>query len=74
MTSQSRLAVREEFSKNRDVTDPAQITGMIGGADEAVQMLMHQVVQGKRKGEGAYEMDVQARHTTTDPKKMPGDP
>jgi hypothetical protein len=31
-------------------------------------------VQGKRKGEGEYEMNVQPRHTTTDPKKMPGDP
>ncbi|KAJ1466703.1 hypothetical protein T484DRAFT_1860950 [Baffinella frigidus] len=74
MTTQSRLAVREEFAKGRAVTDPAQITEMIGGADEAAHMLLHQLVQGKRKGEGQYEMDVQARHTTMDPNKMPGDP
>jgi len=74
MLRESRVAVRDHFMEQKDATDPEQIKQMIAGADEAAHMLKFQLVQGKRKGEGEYEMNVQPRHTTTDPKKMPGDP
>jgi len=56
------------------VTDPAGLNELLQGADEATDMLKHHLVQGTRKGEGEYEMNIDpARHVTMDPNKMPGE-
>jgi len=74
MLTQSRISVREEFLRHKDVADGAQVTELLQGAEEATDMLMHHLVQGARKGEGEYEMKIDpARHVTMDPNKMPGE-
>jgi hypothetical protein len=40
------------------------VTELLKGAAEAEDMLLHQLVQGKRKGEGEYELNVENRHIT----------
>ena len=45
---------------------------LLTGAEEAEDMLRHQIVQGKRKGDGEYELNVDARHTSLDPNQAPG--
>ena len=62
---------RPFFWNRKTRQTPNRSSKWIAGADEAAHMLKFQLVQGKRKGEGEYEMNVQPRHTTTDPKKMP---
>jgi hypothetical protein len=68
----SRKAIREEFTKNKDVTDPTQLKELFLGVEEAVDMLKHQIVQGVRKGDGDYELNVAERHTSLDPNQAPG--
>jgi hypothetical protein len=41
----SRLKLKEEFWKNRDVSDPAKLTSLLKGIDEVQQMLTHNIVQ-----------------------------
>jgi len=74
MLTQSRIAVRDEFLRHKDVTDGASITELLQGADEATDMLKHHLVQGARQGEGEYAMNIDpARHVTMDPNKKPGE-
>lgn len=74
MLAQSRLAVREEFLRNKDVPEGPVLTELLQGADEATDMLKHHVIQGIRKGEGEYAMNIDpARHVTMDPNKLPGE-
>ena len=44
---ESRLAIRSEFDKNRSVTDPATLEGLIVMIDEAEDMLLHGIVRGE---------------------------
>jgi len=47
---QSRVAIRQEFVKNRDVDVSSQrehFEGLLGVVDEAEDMLLHGIVQGK---------------------------
>jgi hypothetical protein len=58
----------------QDVHDGPTLTELLQGADEATDMLKHHLVQGVRKGEGEYAMNIDpARHVTMDPNKMPGE-
>ena len=58
----------------QDVNDSPTLTELLQGADEAMDMLKHHLVQGMRKGEGEYAMNIDpARHVTMDPNKMPGE-
>ena len=58
----------------QDVQDGPTLTELLQGADEATDMLKHHLVQGVRKGEGEYAMNIDpARHVTMDPNKMPGE-
>jgi hypothetical protein len=60
-------------SANQDVTEGPALSELLLGADEATDMLKHHLVQGKRKEEGEYELNVDpARHVTMDPNKLPG--
>jgi hypothetical protein len=42
------------------------VTELLKGAADAEDMLLHQLVQGKRKGDGEYELNVESRHVTFD--------
>ena len=60
-------------SANQDVKDGPALSELLLGADEATDMLKHHLVQGKRKEEGEYELNVDpARHVTMDPNVLPG--
>ena len=45
--AESRIAIRAEFDKNRNVTDPQHLEGLLVMVDEAEDMLLNGIVQGK---------------------------
>ena len=60
--------------RKQDVKEATALAELLAGADEATDMLKHHLVQGVRKGEGEYEMNIDpSRHVTMDPNKMPGE-
>lgn len=72
--TQSRTAIRNEFEKNRHliVTTPATTTpnggnevfeAAIAAADEATDMMLHGIIQGKlNEGSGHYGTSVENHH------------
>jgi complex III assembly factor LYRM7 len=47
---ESRVAIKQEYVKNAAISatqDPVHFEGLLGMADEAVDMMLHGVVQGK---------------------------
>jgi len=44
--AESKIALRTEFDKNRSVTDPATLEGLLTMVDEAEDMLLHGIVRG----------------------------
>lgn len=52
--AESRLAIRAEFDKNRTATDPNHLEGLLLMIDEAEDMLLHGIVQGKLNDSGNY--------------------
>lgn len=60
---ESRIAIRTEYVKNRNVTDPVQIEGLIVMADEATDMLLHGIVRGElNQDKNAYEVKIKKEH------------
>ena len=56
----------------QDVQDGPALTELLQGADEATDMLKHHLVQGTRKDDGEYAMNIDpARHVTMDPNDHP---
>ena len=51
---ESRVALRAEFEKNRVVTDAAHLEGLFVMIDEAEDMMLHGIVQGKLNDDGNY--------------------
>lgn len=48
------------------------LSELLQGADEATDMLKHHLVQGTRKDDGEYAMNIDpARHVTMDPNDHP---
>jgi hypothetical protein len=45
---------------------------LVNMCDEVEDTLKHQIVQGERKGDGEYQLNVEARHTSLDPSQVPG--
>lgn len=45
---------------------------LVNMCDEVEDTLKHQIVQGERKGDGEYQLNVEARHTSLDPNQLPG--
>jgi len=63
---ESRIAIRSEFDKNRHVTDPAHLEGLIVMADEAEDMLLHGIVRGELNQEkNAYEIKIKKEHAAS---------
>lgn len=56
--AESRLAIRAEFDKNRTVTEPNHLEGLLVMIDEAEDMLLHGIVQGKLNESGNYGTSV----------------
>lgn len=60
---ESRIAIRTEYVKNRNVTDPVQIEGLMVMADEATDMLLHGIVRGElNQDKNAYEVKIKKEH------------
>jgi hypothetical protein len=55
---QGRKQLREEFQKNRFVTDADELAELYGGIDEVDEMLRFNIVQGKLNDKGNYEVIV----------------
>ncbi|EKX33916.1 hypothetical protein GUITHDRAFT_155902 [Guillardia theta CCMP2712] len=73
MLAESRRELRRYFLENRNVSDPEKLKQLMQDVDEAEEMLRHQIVQGERKGDGEYAMNIDpTRHVTMDPNKLPG--
>jgi complex III assembly factor LYRM7 len=51
---ESGFAIRSEFEKNKFVTDVEQLEGLFLMIDEAEDMLLHGIVQGKLNEKGSY--------------------
>ena len=52
--AESRLAIRAEFDKSREVADPHHLEGLLVMIDEAEDMMLHGIVQGKLNESGNY--------------------
>jgi complex III assembly factor LYRM7 len=52
--AESRIAIRAEFNKNRVVSDPYHLEGLLVMIDEAEDMMLHGIVQGKLNEKGNY--------------------
>ncbi len=60
---ESRVAIRAQFDANRNVTDPAQMEGLMVMVDEAEDMLLNGIVRGELNEEkNAYEVKVKKEH------------
>jgi hypothetical protein len=59
--SQAKNAIRDHFNQNRSVTDMDQIREMLQQIDEAEDMLLHGIAQGKLNEQtgsyGAYAIE-----------------
>ncbi|KAI2504430.1 hypothetical protein MHU86_10019 [Fragilaria crotonensis] len=60
--AESKIAIRAEFEKNRVVSDPHHLEGLLVMIDEAEDMMLHGIVQGKLNEHGNYEVKVKAEH------------
>ena len=47
--TESRIAIRAEFDKNRSVVDTQHLEGLLVMIDEAEDMLMNGIVRGESK-------------------------
>ena len=61
----SRLAVREQYQSVTAIRDAEHLKELLAGADEATDMLKHQIVQGVKTGDGAYSLNTDSRHATS---------
>ena len=61
----SRLAIREQYKSVTAIRDADHLKELLAGADEAADMLKHQIVPGVRTGEGAYSLNTDPRHATS---------
>ena len=52
--AESRIAIRAEFEKNRVVPDLHHLEGLLVMIDEAEDMMLHGIVQGKLNEHGNY--------------------
>lgn len=60
---ESRIAIRKEFEKNRQVHDATQVQGLLLMIDEAVDMLLHGIVRGElNKEKNTYEVKIKRGH------------
>ena len=54
---ESRVAIRAEFDKNRNITEKAHLEELFSMIDDAEDMLLHSVVQGELNPDsGSYGM------------------
>ena len=62
--SESKLAIRAEFDKNRSVTGPPEhIEGLLSMIDEAEDMMLHGIVRGELNQErNVVEVKISPEH------------
>eukprot|EP00544_Gedaniella_sp_CCMP2646_P011374 CAMPEP_0202498672 /NCGR_PEP_ID=MMETSP1361-20130828/27041_1 /ASSEMBLY_ACC=CAM_ASM_000849 /TAXON_ID=210615 /ORGANISM="Staurosira complex sp., Strain CCMP2646" /LENGTH=125 /DNA_ID=CAMNT_0049130653 /DNA_START=45 /DNA_END=422 /DNA_ORIENTATION=- len=60
---ESRIAIRNEFLKNKNVADGPHLQGLIGMIDEAEDMLRHGFARGDLNADtGRYEVKIKPEH------------
>jgi hypothetical protein len=60
---ESRVAIRNEFDKHRQVTDPTHLDGLLVMIDEAEDMLLNGIVRGELNRErNTYEVKIKKEH------------
>ncbi len=52
--TQARITLREEFFKNKNVTDSSKLAELFRGVEEVDEMLRFNIVQGKLNERGNY--------------------
>jgi hypothetical protein len=60
---QSRVQLRTEFDKNRNLTEESEIEKLLKGVGEVEELLLCNVVQGKRNDRGNFEVKIEPEHT-----------
>ena len=55
--TQARLQLREEFLKNKHITDAKELAELQKGIEEADEMLRFSIVQGRLNDRGNYEVN-----------------
>eukprot|EP00903_Cladosiphon_okamuranus_P008801 g8429.t1 len=58
MLDASREQLRIEFNKNRGITDPSKIAGLIKGINEVEDMLKYNIAQARLNERGNYAVNV----------------
>jgi hypothetical protein len=60
---ESKVAIRKEFDKNRRLTDPNHLEGLLVMIDEAEDMLLNGIVRGElNKEKNVYEVKIKKEH------------
>lgn len=60
---ESRVAIRTEFDKNRQVGEGEHLEGLISMIDEAEDMLLHGIARGELNPHtGRYEVKIKPEH------------
>ncbi|CAN0090479.1 unnamed protein product [Ectocarpus fasciculatus] len=61
MLEASKQQLRIEFNKNKAVTDPSKIAGLIKGINEVEDMLKYNIAQARLNDRGNYAVNVAPR-------------
>mmetsp|Transcript_9102 Transcript_9102/g.15388 ORF Transcript_9102/g.15388 Transcript_9102/m.15388 type:complete len:123 (-) Transcript_9102:194-562(-) len=63
--TQAKIKLREEFLKQKDVTDKATLTELFKGIDDVDEMLRFNIVQGTLNERGNYDMKITEENQVT---------
>ncbi|CAM9832044.1 unnamed protein product [Pylaiella littoralis] len=58
MLEASKVQLRVEFNKNKAVTDPSKIAGLLKGVNEVEDMLKYNIAQARLNERGNYAVNV----------------
>ena len=63
--AQAKVQLRQEFLKQKDVTDQAELIELLKGIDEVDEMLRFNIVQGTLNERGNYDMKITEENQVT---------
>jgi hypothetical protein len=63
--TQAKIKLREEFLKQKHVTDQKELTELFKGIDEVDEMLRFNIVQGTLNDRGNYDMKITEENQVT---------
>ena len=71
MLEASKKKIKEEFSRNKAEKDPERIEELLRTAEEAEEVLRRLVVQGVRKRDGSYRLNITENTVLEDNATLP---